>query len=98
MHSLAPASGLRFALESPWKTRTSGNPYVLQIHDIMSFGFRTYTAVEALLKTRDFNLLVIRTCTKRSDKPSRMRSYKKHGGVGGVRAALAQPFRSVGAA
>jgi hypothetical protein len=48
----------------------------------MSFGFRTYAAVEAVLKMRNFNLFVMRTCAKRSDNPFRRDSCEKHEEVG----------------
>ena len=76
MRILTPAPGLRSNLKSSWKALTSGSPYVLQVHEIMSFGFRTYAVVEALLKIGNFNLFIIRTYTKLSDKPFRMHTYK----------------------
>jgi len=57
---------------------------VLITLNIISFRLRTYTVVEASLKTGDFNPFVFRTYRPFAGKPRRIRTYKKYRGVGGT--------------
>ena len=61
---------------------TLGGLYVLKIINMISFRLRTYSVVEASLKTRHFNFSRMRTYRKSSHISFALRTYKKQGGWG----------------
>ena len=76
------ARGLLSIFEYAAKMPTRGLLYVLQTLNMIPFRMRTYTVVEALLKTRHFISFGIRTYRKSLNNAFAMNTYKKPRGVG----------------
>lgn len=90
MSCLASAPRSHSSHKRPCNAIASENPYVLQTLNIIFFRLRTYSVVEAVLKTRNFNFFGIHTYRKSRHISIVLRTYKKTRGVG-VRAYCPPP-------